>query len=78
MALQRGHTTPDCAAIARNHGRPPRAAHLVYPVSIKREMSAIIRLLFEEKRAHLLEKASSRTTAFMLNDWCGSDQFVLW
>lgn len=33
---------------------------------------------FEEKRAHLLEKASSRTTAFMLNDWCGSDQFVLW
>ena len=74
MALP-GAQTPECAAIARNHGRPPPGCSFGVPCKHEREMSAIM-LLFETKRTHLLEKTSSKSSAFVLNDRCSSDHFV--
>ena len=75
MALP-GAQTPECAAIARNHGRPPPGCSFGVPCKHEREISAIMLLLFETKRRHLIEKTSGKGTAFVLNDRCRSDHIL--
>ena len=54
MALP-GAQTPECAAIARNHGRPPPGCSFGVPCKHEREMSAIM-LLFEIKKGRICLK----------------------